>query len=105
MVLWFSPQEGSAKRSESTSADGCPFLCPAPNERMQLNCGVVIDSKGFNTASPRYAWCQSSLSSIGKVETFVTDHTQIITILPQPSEAMNGWSKGIKVPKGDCRPY
>eukprot|EP00983_Pelagomonas_calceolata_P051540 1142462-Pelagomonas_calceolata.AAC.1 len=34
-------------------------------------------SNGFDTISPHYAWLQSSLSSSGKVETFVTDHTQI----------------------------
>eukprot|EP00983_Pelagomonas_calceolata_P035047 1096182-Pelagomonas_calceolata.AAC.1 len=44
---------------------------------MQPICKVVVVSKGFDTLSPRYAWFQSSLSSSGKVETFVTDHTQI----------------------------
>eukprot|EP00983_Pelagomonas_calceolata_P042307 1138443-Pelagomonas_calceolata.AAC.7 len=44
---------------------------------MQPICKVVVVSKGFETISPRYAWFQSSLSSSGKVETFVTDHTQI----------------------------
>eukprot|EP00983_Pelagomonas_calceolata_P068934 1150143-Pelagomonas_calceolata.AAC.6 len=48
-----------------------------PDERMQLNCKVVVMSKGFGTISPRYAWIQSNLSSSGKVETFVTEHTQI----------------------------
>eukprot|EP00983_Pelagomonas_calceolata_P071110 1151072-Pelagomonas_calceolata.AAC.1 len=48
-----------------------------PDECMQPICKAVVVSKGFDTISPRYAWFQSSLSSRGKVETFVTDHTQI----------------------------
>eukprot|EP00983_Pelagomonas_calceolata_P043520 1138938-Pelagomonas_calceolata.AAC.1 len=44
---------------------------------MQPICKVVVVSKGFDTISPRYAWFQSSLSSSGKVETFVADHTQV----------------------------
>eukprot|EP00983_Pelagomonas_calceolata_P067947 1149691-Pelagomonas_calceolata.AAC.2 len=44
---------------------------------MQPICEVVIVSKGFNTTSPHYAWFESSLSSSGKVEAFVTDRTQM----------------------------
>eukprot|EP00983_Pelagomonas_calceolata_P041796 1138208-Pelagomonas_calceolata.AAC.12 len=44
---------------------------------MQAICEIVMVSKGLNTTSPRYAWFQSNLSSCGKVETFVTDCTQM----------------------------
>eukprot|EP00983_Pelagomonas_calceolata_P015974 506654-Pelagomonas_calceolata.AAC.1 len=48
---------------------------------MQPICKVVTVSKGLNMINPCYAWFQSSLSSSGKVEMFVTDHAQTFEII------------------------
>eukprot|EP00983_Pelagomonas_calceolata_P019270 605948-Pelagomonas_calceolata.AAC.1 len=60
---------------------------------MQLICVAVIVSKGLNTISPCYVWFQSSLSSSRKVETFVTDHTQIFERFSVGEAVTIGWGR------------
>eukprot|EP00983_Pelagomonas_calceolata_P000941 33398-Pelagomonas_calceolata.AAC.1 len=107
-----SYQEGSAKRSESTSvaqAD-CPVLCLVVSKEWPKSGWHTWDSICFQKPDERMQpMCESSLSSSRKVETFVTDHTQIferisvgkaVTIIQQLEKTI---SSGIEA--GDLRPF